>query len=62
YEDLKQTDGDDYTVMKWDSKLIKLKRLKNINKCNDKDFKRLTLELSVSDKKFEHPNVLKVFG
>ncbi|CAG8758769.1 20843_t:CDS:1, partial [Dentiscutata erythropus] len=44
YDELKQTGGDDSTIMKWSSKLIKVKRLKNINKCNDKDVKRLTQE------------------
>ncbi|RIB05592.1 hypothetical protein C2G38_2219241 [Gigaspora rosea] len=61
-EELKQTGDDDSTVMKWSSKLIKLKKLKNVKKCNDKDVMRLNVELDDVSGKIDHPNVLKVFG
>ncbi|RIB01744.1 hypothetical protein C2G38_2229806 [Gigaspora rosea] len=62
YDELKQTGDDDSTVMKWGSKLIKLKKLRNVKKCNDKDVMRLNVELDDVSDKIDHPNVLKVFG
>ncbi|CAG8705128.1 12483_t:CDS:2, partial [Gigaspora rosea] len=69
-EELKQTGDDDSTVMKWGNKLIKLKKLKNVKKCNDKDVMRLNVDVGVLfstmlddvSGKIDHPNVLKVFG
>ncbi|CAG8641344.1 21749_t:CDS:2 [Gigaspora margarita] len=62
YEELKQTGDDDSTLMKWGSKLIKLKKLRNVKKCNEKDVMRLNVELDDVNNKIDHPNVLKVFG
>ncbi|CAG8465981.1 1566_t:CDS:2 [Dentiscutata heterogama] len=58
YEELIQTDGEESIVKIWCGKRVKIKKLKDISKCDDSNIKRFEIEV----KQFDHPNLLKVFG
>ncbi|CAG8572698.1 21501_t:CDS:2 [Dentiscutata erythropus] len=58
YEELIQADEEESTVKIWCDKRVKIKKLKDISKCDDSNIKRFEIEV----KQFDHPNLLKVFG